>query len=212
MTLTVPSIDAPPSRSKLVLFPSFTAASARAAQILLEDNHQRYHVFFNENGFHNHFVHHALSALALGLPPKGIDAIYKKDQGDTLDEAWEYNRRPQQVLSSSHTDQKSKDSIQHGGTAVEVDESNWTSFAGNRAQYWPYLAFFHTYINQHGIAASLEKFIFSKEANAPDVEMLARFIGGLLHPLIHVGYGAEFALNGVVAEGASWSPTSRALC
>ena len=84
-----------------------------------------------------------------------------------------------------------------------MDESNWAIFAGNRAQYWPYLAFFHTYINQHGIPAALEKFVFSTEANAPGVEMLARFNGGLIHPLIHVGYGAEFALNGIVAEGGS---------
>ena len=59
-------MDTPPSRSKLVLFPGFTAASARAAQRAFGDNHQRYHVFFHEMGFHNHFAHHALSALALG--------------------------------------------------------------------------------------------------------------------------------------------------
>ncbi len=31
--------------------------------------------------------------------------------------------------------------------------------------------------------------------------MLARFIGGAIHPLIHVGYGMEFGLPGIVAEG-----------
>lgn len=31
--------------------------------------------------------------------------------------------------------------------------------------------------------------------------MLSRFIGGLLHPLIHTGYGAEFGLLGMSAEG-----------
>jgi hypothetical protein len=31
--------------------------------------------------------------------------------------------------------------------------------------------------------------------------MLARFIGGGLHPLIHTGYGAEFGLLGISAEG-----------
>lgn len=31
--------------------------------------------------------------------------------------------------------------------------------------------------------------------------MLARLIGGAVHPLIHIGYGLEFNLDGIVAEG-----------
>lgn len=34
--------------------------------------------------------------------------------------------------------------------------------------------------------------------------MLSRFLGGFLHPLIHAGYGVEFGLPGLVAEGV-WS-------
>ena len=75
-TLTVPPIDAPPSPFKLVVFPSFTAASAEAVRKALHDNHQRYHIFFNEGGFHKHFVHRALSALALGLPPVALERGY----------------------------------------------------------------------------------------------------------------------------------------
>lgn len=33
------------------------------------------------------------------------------------------------------------------------------------------------------------------------MRMLNRFLAGLLHPLIHTGYGAEFGLLGMVAEG-----------
>ena len=31
--------------------------------------------------------------------------------------------------------------------------------------------------------------------------MLARYHGGFLHPLIHIGYGTEFNLPGMVVEG-----------
>ena len=54
----------------------------------------------------------------------------------------------------------------------------------------------------------LEKYIFSREFNFDDKlndaeqpRMLDRFVGGLLHPVIHTGYGYEFGLPGIIAEG-----------
>lgn len=54
----------------------------------------------------------------------------------------------------------------------------------------------------------LEKYIFSREFNfdgklndAEQPRMLDRFVGGLLHPVIHTGYGYEFGLPGIIAEG-----------
>ena len=59
------------------------------------------------------------------------------------------------------------------------------------------------------VAAVLEKFVFSEKFNfnsnlgegKQQPEMLNRFLGGLLHPMIHTGYGCEFGLKGLVAEG-----------
>jgi hypothetical protein len=31
--------------------------------------------------------------------------------------------------------------------------------------------------------------------------MFSRFVSGLFHPLIHTGYGLEFGINGMLAEG-----------
>lgn len=31
--------------------------------------------------------------------------------------------------------------------------------------------------------------------------MLNRFLAGVLHPIIHTGYGAEFGLPGMLVEG-----------
>jgi hypothetical protein len=58
------------------------------------------------------------------------------------------------------------------------------------------------------MSATLEKYIFSPDANAGKAAMLSRFFSGLLHPLIHFGHGPEFGLPGLAAEGeVSENPT-----
>lgn len=47
----------------------------------------------------------------------------------------------------------------------------------------------------------LEQYFFSPEANTSSRRMLNRIFTGVLHPFIHVGYGCEFGLPGMVAEG-----------
>ena len=47
----------------------------------------------------------------------------------------------------------------------------------------------------------LEKYLFSPEYNKPPRRMLNRFLMGVVHPIIHAGYGCEFGLPGMVAEG-----------
>jgi len=62
---------------------------------------------------------------------------------------------------------------------------------------------------KNGLERTLQKFIFAPEANfgmkAGDKhpEMISRLLGGLVHPLIFVGYGLEFGQLGHVAEGKS---------
>jgi hypothetical protein len=58
-------------------------------------------------------------------------------------------------------------------------------------------------IQQEGVAAVVEKYVFSKAANEPRPQMLGRLLGGITHPMIHTGYGLEFCLPGMVAEGAA---------
>jgi hypothetical protein len=69
------------------------------------------------------------------------------------------------------------------------------------------LEFFSRETLELGLPGVLEKYIFSRDFNfASDGEplrMLDRFVSSLLHPLIHTGYGYEFGLPGIVAEGMS---------
>jgi hypothetical protein len=74
--------------------------------------------------------------------------------------------------------------------------------------YGAYLAFFTDVIKAKGATAAVEEYIFSKKANfepegskKPHPGMFDRFLGGLLHPMIHTGFGLEFGLPGMTAEG-----------
>ena len=68
-----------------------------------------------------------------------------------------------------------------------------------------YLDFFKVELDSKPVAALLEEYIFETPANFPSnekhPEMLNRFFQGLLHSQTHTGFGVEFGLPGIVAEG-----------
>jgi hypothetical protein len=70
------------------------------------------------------------------------------------------------------------------------------------------VTFFSKQIDDKGAAGTLEEFVFSEKYNFQDgrdatsqPEMLFRLMDGVLHPMIHTGYGVEFGLKGMLAEG-----------
>ena len=79
--------------------------------------------------------------------------------------------------------------------------------------YDAYLAFFVDYLQHNTPTEALERFVFSPAYNFisdPAVaehgstkhpQMLNRLLAGLIHPLIHLGYGFEFGILGQVAQG-----------
>lgn len=79
--------------------------------------------------------------------------------------------------------------------------------------YDAYLSFFTDYLQHNSPTKALEHFIFSPSYNfisdsgatehdsAKHPQMLNRLFAGLVHPLIHIGYGIEFGILGQVAEG-----------
>lgn len=80
--------------------------------------------------------------------------------------------------------------------------------------YKAYLAFFTDAVQLKGTSAALEQYLFSEGANRdPSIDsdekqpqMFTRLLSGLLHPLIHVGYGVEFGNPGMVIEGGKRVP------
>jgi hypothetical protein len=71
--------------------------------------------------------------------------------------------------------------------------------------YSAYFDFYKQILHEKGVAKMLEENIFSKEANLPldgsKPLMLSRFVAEIIHPLIHVAYGIDSGVNGIVLEG-----------
>ncbi|KAI9463461.1 hypothetical protein HD554DRAFT_2175564 [Boletus coccyginus] len=161
--------------------PGANLESLAALRDVLKDNHQRHHIFFNNTRFHNHITHRALVIYALGGPAAIIKDYYKRDS---------QIQRP--MVESPHP----------------ITEENFVDHLGDENLYQGYVTFFSEQVSEKGASRTLEEFVFSEKYNFQkerDVdtqpEMLARFSRGLLHPLIHVGYGVEFGLKGVFVEG-----------
>ncbi|THH26455.1 hypothetical protein EUX98_g7731 [Antrodiella citrinella] len=145
-----------------------------------QHNHKNLHIFFNDAHFHNHAAHHVLAIYALGASPELIRAAYSIHKG---------YQRP---------------AVPPAGV---VTKSNWKEHLGDEQYYQSYLMFFTDLLLTDGPAVVLQEYIFSKDANFTPAkgkterpEMVNRFIGGFLHPLIHCGYGAEFGQLGMWAE------------
>ncbi|KAI8077844.1 uncharacterized protein BX664DRAFT_353676 [Halteromyces radiatus] len=75
-----------------------------------------------------------------------------------------------------------------------LTRENYQVQLGKASAYTSFLKLFETEIEQHGIFDTIRRWVWSGD-------MLSRLVGGVYHPLIHVGYGVEFGIAGQVAEG-----------
>lgn len=163
-------------------WPGIDAESTKMLLKVLEDNHSRWHIFFNYKGFHNHAAHHLLAIWAMGASAKIIFSAYETHC----------------VYQRPAFDSPSR-----------ITRHNFNEHLGDERFYSAYSDFFVLELGKKGFARTFEEFVFAPSANylaepPPEdghPEMLSRFIGGLLHPMIHTGYGAEFGLLGMSAEG-----------
>ncbi|KIK43252.1 hypothetical protein CY34DRAFT_11849 [Suillus luteus UH-Slu-Lm8-n1] len=163
-------------------WPGIDAESTDMLLKVLEDNHSRWHIFFNYKRFHNHAAHHLLAIWAMGASAKIIFSAYETH--------CEYQRPAFDSPS-------------------RITRHNLFEHLGDERFYSAYSDFFALELGKKGFARTFGEYIFAPSANYPTErpegdghpEMLARFIGGVLHPLIHTGYGAEFGLLGISAEG-----------
>lgn len=77
---------------------------------------------------------------------------------------------------------------------VEIPRKNFSEHLGDREAYSSYMAFFKREIDENGMIDTVRRWVWSGD-------FLARTLGGALHPVIHIGYGLEFDIPGIVAEG-----------
>jgi hypothetical protein len=181
----MPTTDLFPSPSGTPIHPSMprnlpgaTPESTKVMRTTLKENHERYHILFNDRGFHNHTSHHIIALWALGAP------------ADIVQKAFDSEKDSQRA-------------IDHGVTpdVVPITHDNFFEHLGKHNYYQNYLKFFESAISSIGQVQVVEKYILSAEYNTPQGEMLNRYLSSLIHPFIHVGYGLEFDLPGMTAEG-----------
>lgn len=71
--------------------------------------------------------------------------------------------------------------------------------------YQAYIDFYTDLVRNKDISTILEEQIFDVKANFigadKEPEMLNRFLDAIVHPMIHLGYGIEFGLPGMLVEG-----------
>ncbi|KAF9905556.1 hypothetical protein EC991_001586 [Linnemannia zychae] len=72
--------------------------------------------------------------------------------------------------------------------------TDWKSEVGNREFYASYLEFFRHEVPKLGRVEAIVKYAF-------DADVIGRTFSGAFHPLIHLGYGVDFGIDAIVAEG-----------
>lgn len=158
--------------------PHFDAPEkARAASELLQINHDKFHMFFNNDGFHNHIAHHLLTTYALNASTKDLQYHFDSNQS---------YQRPQ-----GSYDQSTVSKMQ--------DPAEFIKLLGDEGHYKDFLQLFRNEIDSLGWQAVVNKYVFAD--NEVSSKMLPLIFAGFLHPLIHLGFGIEFEQPAIVAEG-----------
>ncbi|KAJ7237332.1 hypothetical protein C8J57DRAFT_1247119 [Mycena rebaudengoi] len=160
-----------------------THSSGKVLEELLRQDYVSHHCIFNDRGFHNHLPHHLVAAYDMGATPVLLKLIYDK-LAPTL--------RP--------IDREGED----------ITESNWTTRLGDRKAYGSYLDFFSEQISKNGVSETMRKYVMAPEANGNKSLMLARALGGTLHPFLKIGFGAEFGRNYMVSQGLAMAAVTGA--
>ncbi|KAK5655436.1 hypothetical protein OQA88_5707 [Cercophora sp. LCS_1] len=158
-----------------------TAAEKRPRTLkhLLRANHVNHSILYHNLEFDNHMAHILCSAYWLGAEPPQLHHIYEAE-AKTL-EPW----KP---------------------SPSELTEDDWRDFFGDRRYQRAYVDFFEdALVMKHSYSWKklVEESLFS--GKEPLVNGL---IGGLGHPLIHLGYAFEFDNRDIAIEALAMAATS----
>ncbi len=140
---------------------------------LIQKDADHHHLFFNDEGFHNHLVHQLLADYSLGADRPRLEKAYHDNA---------VFQRPRRPLKSGFS---------------------WNSLhcLGNEDYYSAYVNFFQEEVKNKGIKWCVQHYIFEQDSQ---FGLYSRFLGGVYHSMIHLGYGIEFNHPLMVAEGLAW--------
>ena len=87
------------------------------------------------------------------------------------------------------------------------DPNNYKACLGNERHYHNFLVFFEEEMDKKGWQEVLNEYMFKGDERADD--MLIRMFDGILHPIIHLGFGVEFEQPAIVAEALAQAAIHR---
>ena len=130
------------------------------ANELLKLNHEQWHIFFNDRGFHNHTAHYLLTALALGRTP------------EQLDKAFHYQENIQRPRDFPKVDREIKDMSK---------PENFLACMSKAEYFNDYTLFFEAEISKRGVGPVLKEYLFSKTDIAEG--MFTRLFASRYYPM-----------------------------
>lgn len=139
-----------------------TAESTRKLDQLIKGNHNSYAVLFNNRKFHSHLPHIIVSAYCLGATPEQLTALYD-NQAETLTP---WSNEPVETLT----------------------DDDWRSYLGDKRMERAFFDYISDKFNENkgDWQPIVRRFLTDKNCN-----LFPGLFGGLLHPLIHLGYAVE---------------------
>ncbi|ESK87935.1 hypothetical protein Moror_10886 [Moniliophthora roreri MCA 2997] len=177
-----PAPSPPPFPTSPSRLAGSTPEATQKLRELLKLNHDNWHIFYDDVGRHDHMTHHLLALWSLGADAQILQAGY------------DLHVELQRPLG--------------GEQAEGITQENFLDHLGDRTYYKAYMDFFTDVVHEKGAVSALEEYVFTTKMNFGSTnkegkhpEMLNRFISGVLHAIIHMGYGAEFGVPGMSVEG-----------
>lgn len=124
--------------------------ATRTANKLLQANHDKFHIFFNDRGFHNHTAHYILSAYALGATAEEL--LRMNDSQTTM-----------QIPRHPSIDRRIKDMS---------DAVTFRDCMSKPEFFHDYMLFFENEVDRKGVGAVVREYLLSDSPIAR--EMLPR--------------------------------------
>ncbi|RYP65524.1 hypothetical protein DL771_008281 [Monosporascus sp. 5C6A] len=146
----------------------------RTLKHLLRANHVNHSIIYHNLQFDNHMPHILCSAYLLGADVRQLHKIYDVESEEL--EPWKES-------------------------PAEVTESDWRDFLGDKRYQRAYVDFFEDALamkHRYDWKRVVEEYMFSGEE-----PLVNGLIGGLGHPLIHLGYAYEMDNKEIAIEALS---------
>jgi Questin oxidase-like len=121
-------------------------------------------------------VHHLLTIYSLGATPEVLTRAYNRNAN------YQRSSAPleREIVQKMH------------------DADTYFKCLDNQEYYTDFLTFYASELEKKGLQSTLDTYLFGDTDNA--FSLFGRLFAGLLHPLIHLGFGIEFDQPAIVAE------------